>query len=1136
MKVDDETVENGHLESNEGPGDGNEPANGDASTSTIDTNNHISANGVAPENQVQDQHLTVLPVVSVRHESGNNKQPATQDGETKGTKPYSCHTLLEIVVKSAGTPKQEEVKAEDTAGKERSDPRRTDTKPKPVEASNPKEQSKESIKKSRAAWRSMQFPNDIEKIFNDGKHKGSALDIFRGYDNYSRIDSSSRSNTYSDSDSHSKSVDDASSWAESAVSDVNPEDVDDDSPSRLEWLRQKREDNEKNPHLDQLMSLVGLENVKAHFLAVKARVKESKGTDPGLSKLRLHLVLHGKDGTGKKTIAKLYAQFLLSIGAVNSLVFSKKPTAMRRPYRPRHRKSSSEPYLHPTVVFYDKPNFSQASSGSGYYDSFDSDDSSSYSPWDNLHSYRTQSSDTMKDLAETALVSVVIISTRTKSLLDSIEGNEKALEELQSPLCLADYSDEELKQLAVRIIQKRGMSVEGGFEDRSLRALVQRVARERKSKSFSNIHRLEEEVDKACTRRALRLQKEYARWLSNDPTGSSQPADFPRRALEDGDDLNKCKFADSTNDQKKVLKSEDLLGTEPKDLRNDNESWKKLQDMIGLEKVKSECGDIIDYAQINYRRELQGMEPLKIGLNRVFLGPPGVGKTTVAQLYGQILIDLGLVSGKKIMLRNPSHLIGAYIGHSEKMTMGVLNEARGNVLIIDDAHMLYPGAQDAGHKTDVFRIAVLDTIVANVSAEPEDRCIILVGYDHEMGQLFNNSNPGLQRRFPKETALRFDTYSEDELCQIMDLSVEKSGLEMSKDAAAVSRQVLSRMRINPKFGNAGDVENLLNQAKVRINARITSASRESGSVDVVIEPGDIDPHWDRESQAGESRATLFEGFVGFNRIVEQFEGYQHLVAGMRLYDIDPRPHVPWSFIFKGPPGTGKTSTARKVGRLYYDMGLLSTDEVVACSVSDLVGKHVGETGPKVLNTLEIGLGKVLFIDEAYRLANDSKFHVEAVGELVDAMTQVRYMNNMVVILAGYTVEMDFLLQVNPGLRSRFPEQIVFQPMSPHACLRHLRQEAQKLKINIMGARGANNDNVETVYRLFKKLGLTRGWASGRDVETLAKTIIGNAYKRAGRTKKKPDMDSLQVTLEEVIKAQKRMLKERLGRMSDEAED
>jgi len=81
------------------------------------------------------------------------------------------------------------------------------------------------------------------------------------------------------------------------------------------------------------------------------------------------------------------------------------------------------------------------------------------------------------------------------------------------------------------------------------------------------------------------------------------------------------------------------------------------------------------------------------------------------------------------------------------------------VLIIDDAYMLYPGLE-----MDEFHIGVLDTIVANVSADLEDRCIILVGYEYKMVQLFNNSNPGLQRRFPKETTLHFNPYSEDELC------------------------------------------------------------------------------------------------------------------------------------------------------------------------------------------------------------------------------------------------------------------------------------------------------------------------------------------------------------------------------------
>ncbi|KAE9570697.1 hypothetical protein CGMCC3_g13230 [Colletotrichum fructicola] len=528
--------------------------------------------------------------------------------------------------------------------------------------------------------------------------------------------------------------------------------------------------------------------------------------------------------------------------------------------------------------------------------------------------------------------------------------------------------------------------------------------------------------------------------------------------------------------------------------------------MIGLNKVKSEIGNTIDFSQTNYQRELLGVKPLKIGLNRLFLGPPGVGKTTVAALYGQILIDLGLLTGTKVMVRNPSDLIGRYLGQSEQMTQDILSQARGNVLIIDDAHMLYPGANGGGNKTDVYRTAVLDTIVANVFADPENRCIILVGYDYEMGQLFNNCNPGLQRRFPKETALHFDPYSEDELCQIMDLKAEQCDLKMTQDARAVSRQVISRMRINPKFGNAGDVENLLNQAKVRLNARIRSGLSHGQPA---VEPADIDPQWDRASQAEGNRAALFKDFVGFREIVEKFEGYQ----------------------FLGPPGTVKTSTARKIGRLYYDMGLLSTDEVVTCSVTDIVGEYVGQTGPKVLNTLETGLGKVLFIDEAYRLAtgtngtSGSNFHMEAVGELVDAMTQPRYRNNMVIILAGYTREMECLLQTNPGLRSRFPEHITFEPMAPHACLQYLKNQLHKLRIGIV----EGDDSSEIVHDLFESLSLTTGWASGRDVETLARRIISSVYMQQGKFGKKGAVGSLQVSTTDLVPILEEMWEERRGR-------
>ncbi|MFZ3372761.1 MAG: AAA family ATPase [Desulfitobacteriaceae bacterium] len=130
-------------------------------------------------------------------------------------------------------------------------------------------------------------------------------------------------------------------------------------------------------------------------------------------------------------------------------------------------------------------------------------------------------------------------------------------------------------------------------------------------------------------------------------------------------------------------------------------------------------------------------------------------------------------------------------------------------------------------------------------------------------------------------------------------------------------------------------------------------------------------------------------------------------------------------IFRGNPGTGKTTVARIVGKLFKEMGTLQKGHVIECERADLVGEYIGHTAQKTREQVKKALGGVLFIDEAYSLARggEKDFGKEAIDALVKAMEDNK--DNLVLILAGYRHEMEWFLQTNPGLRSRFPIHIDF---------------------------------------------------------------------------------------------------------------
>lgn len=191
------------------------------------------------------------------------------------------------------------------------------------------------------------------------------------------------------------------------------------------------------------------------------------------------------------------------------------------------------------------------------------------------------------------------------------------------------------------------------------------------------------------------------------------------------------------------------------------------------------------------------------------------------------------------------------------------------------------------------------------------------------------------------------------------------------------------------------------------------------------------------------------GLSEVKKLIRELQAFATIQKKRKEENLNTDPLV-FHMIFKGNPGTGKTTVARILGKIFNKIGLLEKGHIIEVERADLVGEYIGHTAQKVREQVRRAVGGILFIDEAYSLARggEKDFGKEAIDTLVKAMED--YKDDLILILAGYKEEMDYFISINPGLKSRFPIVIDFMDYNVNELIKisEIMVEKRQYKLSI----------------------------------------------------------------------------------------
>ena len=524
------------------------------------------------------------------------------------------------------------------------------------------------------------------------------------------------------------------------------------------------------------------------------------------------------------------------------------------------------------------------------------------------------------------------------------------------------------------------------------------------------------------------------------------------------------------------------------------ESLAELSDLIGLTEVKETINRIVKLVEYDKKRAYM----LSIEKNEqpsyhfAFSGNPGTGKTTVARILGDIFYSLGILESGQLVEVDRSDLVGGYVGQTAQKTKAVIESAMGGVLFIDEAYSLASSDSDSLD----YGSEAIDTLIKAMEDHRNDFIVILAGYDTGMKQLLK-SNPGLSSRINMQ--IDFEDFSDQELLEIAKAQAKDNHYTLTEEAEQAFKVKINQEKVVPQFANARAVRNIMEEAMRERAFRLSEKSVTKDDL-VILEPLDfgIDPNQLFGDNIEDLMAQL-RNLVGLKDVKKQVSSIMNYVRAEKRREKmgHPMNDLSLHMVFTGNPGTGKTTIARLISQILKSIGVLKRGHMIEVTREDLVGQYVGQTGPKTLEKIKEAYGGVLFIDEAYSLysASENDFGYEAISTLIKEMEDNR--DKLVVIMAGYPSEMEQMLSMNSGIRSRIAYTVDFPDYDSEelteifhmaatqqgfALTEEAQEKVKNLFVQSYTTRDSHFGNARTARSLFEKAKLHQSNRLAEDEE------------------------------------------------------